>query len=449
MLDNYRIPRNTIMPITPIHASSEQGKALVRKLEDRFQLAANDCRQKVEEIIDAVKINGDQALISYTNQFDAPTLTVDQLKVSAQEFQAAAAEVSAEFQATLDKAISRIRTFHEHEKEDSWVVTRPDGTITGRLVHAVDSAGLYVPGGVGGKTPLVSSVLMNGIPAAIAGVKRVVMLTPPGPDGRINPALLLAAQKVGVHEVYKSGSAWGIAALAFGTKTIAPVDVIVGPGNQYVTEAKKQVSGRVRIDMIAGPSEVLIIADESAKPSFIAADMLAQAEHDPMALAMLVTTSEALAHEVVNELNRLLPKLSRQEIATKSLQDRGVILLVKTLDQALELANDFAAEHLELMVTDPYQSMTRIRHAGAIFLGNHSPEATGDYLAGPNHVLPTMGTARFSSALGVETFLKKSSLISYSREALLADANDIQAIANLEGLSAHALSVAIRVKDLS
>jgi len=437
------------MPITPLHASSEQGKALIRKLNDRFQLANNDCRQKVEQIIAEIKTNGDQALIAYTNQFDAPGLTIDQLKVNAQEFETAKKEVSAEFQATLDKAIDRIRTFHEHEKEDSWVVTRPDGTITGRLVHPVDSAGLYVPGGMGGKTPLVSSVLMNGIPAAIAGVKRVVMLTPPGPDGRINPALLLAASKVGIHEVYKAGSAWGIAALAYGTKTIAPVDVIVGPGNQYVTEAKKQVSGRVRIDMIAGPSEVLIVADESAKASFVAADMLAQAEHDPMALAMLVTTSEALALEVVSELKRLLPQLSRQDIASKALQDRGVILVVESVDQALDLANDFAAEHLELMLVDPYQAMTRIRHAGAIFLGNHSPEATGDYIAGPNHVLPTMGTARFSSALGVETFLKKSSLISYSREAMLADADDILAMANLEGLSAHALSVAIRVKDLA
>lgn len=437
------------MPITPIHANSEQGKVLICRLRNRFQMAANDCRQKVEEIINAVRTNGDQAMIAYTNQFDAPTLRIDQLRVTEDEFQLAEEKVGAEFKATLDKAIERIRVFHEHEKEDSWVVTRPDGTIIGRLVHPVDSAGLYVPGGVGGKTPLVSSVLMNGIPAAIAGVKRVVMLTPPGKDSQVNPALLVAARKVGIHEVYKSGSAWGIAALAFGTQTIAPVDVIVGPGNQYVTEAKKQVSGRVRIDMIAGPSEVLIIADASAKPLFIAADMLAQAEHDPMALAMLVTTSETLAQEVLVALKQLLPQLSRQEVAAKSLADRGVILLVETVDQALDLANDFAAEHLELMVVNPYQAMTRIRHAGAIFLGNHSPEATGDYLAGPNHVLPTMGTARFSSALGVETFLKKSSLISYSREALLADADDIQAIANLEGLSAHALSVAIRLQESS
>jgi len=433
------------MIITPLQVASEQGKAAIRQLHDRFQMAGSDCRQKVEQIIAAVKADGDQALIAYTNQFDAPKLTIADLRVSEAEFKAAEAQVSPAFQATLDKAIGRIRTFHEHEREDSWMVTREDGTITGRLVHPVDSAGLYVPGGQGGKTPLVSSVLMNGIPAAIAGVKRMVMLTPPDQDGRVNPALLLAARKIGIHEVYKAGSAWGIAALAYGTTTIRPVDVIVGPGNQFVTEAKKQVAGRVRIDMIAGPSEVLIIADDSAKPAFIAADMLAQAEHDPMALAMLITTSADLAQAVVHELERLLPQLSRQEIAARSLKERGVILVAANETQALDLANDFAAEHLELMLADPYQAMTRIRHAGAIFLGNHSPEATGDYLAGPNHVLPTMGTARFSSSLGVETFLKKCSLISYSRQALLADADDIQAIANLEGLSAHALSVAIRV----
>jgi len=435
------------MPITPILAASEQGKATIQSLRDRFQMAGSACREAVDEIIASVRSNGDQALIDYSQRFDGSTLTAHQLKVSEAEFLAAEQEVSPAFQATLDKAIARIRSFHEHEKEDSWVVTRDDGTITGRLVHPVDSAGLYVPGGQGGKTPLVSSVLMNGIPAAIAGVKRVVMLTPPNREGSINPALLVAARKVGIHEVYKAGSAWGIAALAYGTKSIAPVEVIVGPGNQFVTEAKKQVSGRVRIDMIAGPSEVLIIADDSAKPAFIAADMLAQAEHDPMALAMLVTTSKRVAHAVTVEIDRLLPLLSRQDIATQSISQRGVILIADSVNAALDLANDFAAEHLELMLADPYHAMTRIRHAGAIFLGNHSPEATGDYLAGPNHVLPTMGTARFSSALGVETFLKKSSLISYSRASLLADADDIQSLANLEGLSAHALSVAIRVQD--
>ena len=434
------------MSIVPIRAASEAGLALVARLRDRFQSAGGDCCQQVAEIISQIKSRGDKALLGYINQFDAPNLTLDRLKVSEAEFKAAAAEVSPEFLATLDKASRRIRLFHEREREESWMLTRADGAITGRLALPVDSAGLYVPGGQGGQTPLVSSVLMNAIPAAIAGVGRMVMCTPPDGEGRVNPALLVAARQVGVHEVYKAGSAWAIAALAYGTESIRPVDVVVGPGNRFVTEAKRQVAGRVRIDMVAGPSEVLIVADGQADSTFIAADMLAQAEHDPLALAMLVTTSEAVAQAVVAELGRLLPRLSRAEIARRSLSDRGVILIAEHLDQALALANDLAAEHLELMLAEPYQAMTRIRHAGAIFLGGYSPESTGDYLAGPNHVLPTMGTARFSSALGVETFIKKSSLIAYSREALLADADDIQALANLEGLSAHALSVAVRVR---
>ncbi len=435
------------MSIVPIRAASEAGLALVARLRDRFQSAGGDYCQQVAEIISQIKSRGDKALLGYINQFDAPNLTLDRLKVSEAEFKAAAAEVSPEFLATLDKASRRIRLFHEREREDSWMLTREDGAITGRLTMPVDSAGLYVPGGQGGQTPLVSSVLMNAIPAAIAGVGRMVMCTPPNGEGRVNPALLVAARQVGVHEVYKAGSAWAIAALAYGTESIRPVDVVVGPGNRFVTEAKRQVAGRVRIDMIAGPSEVLIVADDQANPTFIAADMLAQAEHDPLALAMLVTTSETVAQAVVSELGRLLPLLSRAEIARRSLTDRGVILIAEHLDQAIALANDLAAEHLELMLAEPYQAMTRIRHAGAIFLGGYSPESTGDYLAGPNHVLPTMGTARFSSALGVETFIKKSSLIAYSREALLADADDIQALANLEGLSAHALSVAVRVRE--
>lgn len=435
------------MIVKPIQTSSEEGSNLINQLRDRYQTAGDERRQLVEEIIAAVKTRGDQALLEYTRKFDSPELTIENLKVSADEMARAEAQVSADFKQTIAKAIARIRAFHEHEKQDSWMVTREDGAITGRLVHPVDSAGLYVPGGQGGKTPLVSSVLMNGIPAAIAGVARMVMLTPPDKHGAVNPALLYAARQIGIQEVYKAGSAWGIAALAYGTESIAPVDVIVGPGNQFVTEAKKQVSGRVRIDMIAGPSEVLIVADESGNPSYIAADMLAQAEHDPMALAMLITTSASLAAQVNEQLATLLPRLSREEIARRSLNERGAILVAQDLEEAVQLANLLAAEHLELMVNDPFQWLTRIRHAGAIFLGDHAPEATGDYLAGPNHVLPTMGTARYSSSLGVETFLKKSSLISYSRQALLNDADDIRAIAELEGLSAHALSVAIRVED--
>jgi len=271
-------------------------------------------------------------------------------------------------------------------------------------------------------------------------------MTPPDKNGKVNPALLVAAQEIGITEIYKAGSAWAIAALAYGTKTIPAVDVIVGPGNQYVTEAKRQVAGRVRIDMIAGPSEVLIIADETGKPAYIAADMLAQAEHDPLAQAMCITTSKKLADQIVVELEKQLAKLSRSEIAKKSLSERGVILIAKDLDEAIDQANAIAAEHLELMVSEPFLWLTRVRHAGAIFLGRHTPESAGDYLAGPNHVLPTMGTARFSSALGVETFIKKSSLIAYSEEALQADSAHIQLLAKLEGLTAHANSVAIRTK---
>jgi len=353
--------------------------------------------------------------------------------------------VTDEFLGTLKKAMERIRSFHEREMEDSWLQTRDDGTIVGRLVRPVDSAGLYVPGGQGGSTPLVSSVMMNGVPAAIAGVKRRVMVTPPNGDSTVNPYLLVAAQETGISEIYKAGSAWAIAALAYGTETIPRVDVIVGPGNQYVAEAKRQVSGMVRIDMIAGPSEVLIIADESASPASAAADMLAQAEHDHLALPVLIALDSDFADNVLEELERQLPLLSREAVARASLVDRGIILIARDLEEAIEAANLIAIEHLELLIKDPWSQLPFIRHAGAIFLGHNTPEAAGDYIAGPNHVLPTMGTARFASALGVETFLKKSSLISYSAAGLQGDGADIQRLAMLEGLDGHAQSVKIRL----
>ncbi len=435
------------MIITPITTSSTKGQELLCRLCDRFQTADNKCMQTVSDILVKVRSQGDDALLKYTRQFDAPDLTVEQLRVSEQELDESHNQVNPDFIRTLDAAFERIHSFHKREKEESWTITRDDGIITGRLVHPVESAGLYVPGGQGGSTPLVSSVLMNSIPALIAGVKRQVMVTPPDRHGQINPALLVAAQKTGVTEIYKVGSAWAVAALAYGTKTIQPVDVIVGPGNQYVAEAKRQVSGRVRIDMIAGPSEVLIIADESANPAFIAADMLAQAEHDPQALAILVTTIPDIGEQVVKQLERQLESLSRNEIAGKALRDRGVILISKDISESISIANRIAAEHLELMLNEPDKWMDEIRNAGAIFLGNHSPEAAGDYIAGPNHVLPTMGTARFSSALGVETFVKKTSLISYTRQALIKDAEHILKLANMEGLTAHARSVSIRVDE--
>lgn len=436
-----------IMIITPLKTKSTAGKECLQKLLSRFQPAVNDCRDIVADIIQQVKERGDAAVLEYSRKFDSPDLEVETIKVSAKELKEAYKLVDDDFLETLAKAIERIQVFHEREMEDSWMQTRENGTIVGRMVRPVDAAGLYVPGGQGGSTPLVSSVLMNGIPAGIAGVKQRVMLTPPNKHGKVSPHLLVAAQEIGVVDVYKAGSAWGIAALAHGTETIPAVDVIVGPGNQFVTEAKSQVSHMLRIDMIAGPSEVLIVADESAKANHVAADMLAQAEHDPMALAVLVTTEEGLATEVLTELERQLTSLSRAEIARKSLTDRGVILIAESQEEAITIANDIAIEHLELMVTDPWGVLPKIRHAGAIFLGNHTPEAAGDYLAGPNHVLPTMGTARYSSALGVETFLKKSSIISYSKQALVEDGDHIRLLAGLEGLTAHAASVTERLQD--
>jgi len=432
------------MIIVPLQAASPQGEEAIQSLLARFQTGDQSCAHTVAEIIEAVRARGDEALLEYTRTFDAPDMQLAGLSASAAELQHAYDLVDDDFQQTLEIAIERIRTFHEREMEDSWMQTREDGTIVGRLVRPVDRCGLYVPGGRSGSTPLVSSVLMNGIPAAIAGVQQRVMVTPPGEDGAISPYLLVAAQEIGITEIYKTGSAWAIAALAYGTRTIPAVDVIVGPGNQWVTEAKHQVSGRVRIDMIAGPSEVLIVADATAEPAHVAADMLAQAEHDPQALALVVTTDDSLPAEIDAELERQLPGLAREEIARQALTSKGRIFVVDTLEEAIDLANQIAIEHLELVIDNPWQQVPFIRHAGAIFLGAHTPEAAGDYLAGPNHVLPTMGTARFASALGVETFLKKSSIISYSETGLAADAEHIKTLARLEGLTAHAASVSRR-----
>ena len=437
------------MIITPVVSKTDSGQQLIDKLLNRFLEVDTDCSRAVAEILAAVREKGDEALLEYTRNFDAPNFQISQLQVTREEFAGAYSQVDGAFRETLALAIERLQFFHEQEMEKSWTLTRDDGAITGRLVRPVGAAGLYVPGGQGGKTPLVSSVLMNGIPAGIAGVKKRVMVTPPNEKGEVHPALLVAASEIGIEDVFKVGSSWAIAAMAYGTRSIPKVDVIVGPGNQYVAEAKHQVAGIVGIDMFAGPSEVLIVADDSANPAYIAADMLAQAEHDPQALAMLVTTSTGIAKQAAFELEQQLQELSRQEIALTALKNRGVILIVADLHEAIELANKIAAEHLELMIEKPDTWLKSIQHAGAIFLGDYSPEAAGDYLAGPNHVLPTMGTARFSSALGVETFLKKSSIISYSRAALLEDGSHIMALANLEGLSAHARSVAVRMKKES
>ena len=433
------------MIIVPDHINSEKGRQGLQLLLSRFSSSDHSCREAVTAILDEVKAVGDEAVLAYTRKFDAPGLKREDFMISTAELKTAYTLVDDSFLTTLEIAIERIQGFHEREMEDSWFQTRENGTVVGRLVRPVDRAGLYVPGGKGGATPLVSSVLMNGIPAGIAGVAQRIMVTPPSQDGSINPHLLVAAQEIGITEIYKTGSAWAIGALAYGTATIPPVDVIVGPGNQYVAEAKRQVSGIVRIDMIAGPSEVLIVADDTADPVCIAADMLAQAEHDPQALAVVITTEPDHPDKILVELDRQLAELSREEIAREALATRGMIFVADSLEQAIECANDIAIEHLELMIKDPWAQLPRIRHAGAIFLGSHTPEAAGDYLAGPNHVLPTMGTARYASALGVETFLKKSSIISYSREALLEDADHIRLLAKLEGLTAHGASVTRRL----
>ncbi len=432
------------MIITPLDIKSSAGEQEISKLLNRFQSSDEAVITSVSKILADVRAGGDAAVLEYTKKYDAPEMKLP-LAVSSEELEQAYNLVDMSFLETLEAAIDRIQGFHEREMEDSWLQTRENGTIVGRLVRPVDLAGLYVPGGQGGSTPLVSSVLMNGIPAGIAGVAQRIMMTPPSEDGSISPHLLVAAQEIGITEIYRAGSAWAIAALAFGTQSIPAVDVIVGPGNQYVTEAKRQVSGMVRIDMIAGPSEVLIVADDTADPVHIAADMLAQAEHDPQALAVVITTASNHSARIVNELENQLTGLSREAIARQSLETRGQIFFAQTLEEAVDLANEIAIEHLELMIADPWSQVPQIRHAGAIFLGKHTPEAAGDYLAGPNHVLPTMGTARFASALGVETFLKKSSIISYSADALSEDADHIRALAHLEGLTAHAASVTCRL----
>ncbi len=400
----------------------------------------------VTRILADVKKNGDTALLKYTNRFDAPHLTIDNLKVSETEMKSAAKKVDRAFIGALNRAADQIESFHRQQRSYSRFQTDRPGVFLGQMVNPVDAAAVYVPGAQGGKTPLVSSVLMGGIPAKIAGVRHVAMSTPPTKNGEVDPHLLVAARKVGIDTVYKAGSAWAIAALAYGTETVKKVDVIVGPGNIYVTLAKKMVAGTVGIDMIAGPSEILIIADATANPEFIAADLLSQAEHDPLASAILLTDSEAIADRTVLAVERQLKELERKEIATKSLSRYGGVFIVPDLTTAIDLANQVAPEHLELLLDHPFELVGRIRNAGAVFMGHYTPEPVGDYIAGPNHVLPTAGTARFASALSVDHFIKKTSLIHYSAEAFRKEAGDIILLAGVEGLGAHANSIRVRRK---
>ncbi len=399
----------------------------------------------VQRILEAVRRKGDDALLKFSRQFDAPGMKRDQLRVGREEIAAAVRQVEPAFKRSLNRAVRQIASFHKRQRTNSWIDTPRPGTLLGQMVHPVDAAGVYVPGGQGGSTPLVSSVLMGAIPAKIAGVSEIIMATPPTRDGAVSPYLLAAAQEAGVTRVYKMGSAWAIGALAFGTATIPKVDVIVGPGNIYVTLAKKLVSGTVKIDMIAGPSEILVVADHTANPEHVAADLLSQAEHDPLASAMLVTDSGELADSVGQALQRQVSQLDRQDIAQRSLAAFGALLVVPDISVAIDLANRIAPEHLELIIAEPFARLGEIRHAGAIFVGPYTPEPVGDYLAGPNHVLPTAGTARFSSALSVDHFIKKTSVIHYDESAFRKEAGDIIRLAQTEGLGAHARSVKVRM----
>jgi histidinol dehydrogenase len=425
---------------------SAEAEARLSHIATRKMGADPTLEGQVSEILETVRRRGDSALVEYTRQFDAPDFTAGQLTVSQDEIDFAYEQVDADFRTILRAAISNIEAFLRNQLRASYFITKPDGTFLGQMVRPVASAGLYIPGGRGGETPLISSVLMNGIPARLASVADIALVTPPRRNGSINPFLLVAAKEVGVTRIHKVGSAWAIAALAYGTPSIARTDVIVGPGNVYVALAKKLVAGEVGIDLLAGPSEILVIADQGANPDYLAADLLSQAEHDAMASAILVTTESVLTDKTRQSLGRQLQQLPRNEIARQSLDDYGAFFLVANLDTAIELANRIAPEHLELQVRDPWACLGKITHAGAVFLGDYTPEAVGDYFAGPNHVLPTAGTARFASALGVENFLKRTSVIAYSRAAFEQDAAAILRLAELEGLEAHAASVRVRLK---
>jgi histidinol dehydrogenase len=414
-------------------------------IQGRVQSFNRKDQRAVACILEEVRKHGDTALINYANRFDSPCLNIETLQASVLEYEDAVSKVSPEFMQSLDKAASQIESFHRKQSSKSWIDTPRPGTLLGQIVNPVGTAGVYVPGGKAGNTPLVSTVLMCAIPARIAGVSTLVMVTPSTPDGTVNPHLLVAARRVGIDAVYKVGSAWAIAAMAYGTGTVPKCDVIVGPGNIYVTLAKKMVAGTVGIDMIAGPSEILIIADDSANPEYTAADLLSQAEHDPMASAILVTPSRNVANQVSEAVSRQMPDLTRQEIAEESLKNFGAVFVVKDIDSAFDLSNAIAPEHLELHLNSPLEYIERIRNAGAVFMGHYTPEPVGDYIAGPNHVLPTSGTARFSSALSVDHFIKKTSLIHYSEAAFRQEAPDIIRLAEIEGLGAHARSVRVRL----
>ncbi len=413
-------------------------------LEDLLKRSPNSYKQyeeRVSEIIEKVRSDRDSAVFSYTRQFDGAEINEENVRVSKEEIDEAYHIVDEKLIAVMKKSLKNIRTYHEKQKRYSWFDSRTDGVLLGQKVTALARAGVYVPGGT---AAYPSSVLMNVLPAKVAGVERIVMATPCNREGKVNPATLTAADLAGVDEIYKVGGAQAIAALAFGTESIPKVDKIVGPGNIYVALAKKAVFGHVSIDSIAGPSEILVLADDGANPRYVAADLLSQAEHDELASAILITTSQTLAEEVSREVENFTKDLSRKEIIEKSLENYGYILVAENLEEAIETVNEIASEHLEILTEDPFQVMMKIKNAGAIFLGEYASEPLGDYFAGPNHVLPTNGTAKFFSPLGVDDFIKKSSIISYSREALEPIYKDIVQFAESEQLTAHANSIKVR-----
>lgn len=416
-------------------------------LEDLLKRSPNqygEYEDSVKEILAQVKARGDAAVFELTEKFDGSKISVENLVVTEAEIEEAYAQVDEELLGIVRKSLKNIESYHEKQMQHSWFDSKPDGTILGQKITPLSRVGVYVPGG---KAAYPSSVLMNIMPAKVAGVDEIIMTTPPGKDGKVNPTTLVAAKEAGVDVIYKVGGAQAIGALAYGTESIPKVDKIVGPGNIYVALAKKAVFGYVGIDSIAGPSEILVIADETANPRYVAADLLSQAEHDQLASSILVTTSEKLAKQVSEEVDAFVAELSRKEIIQKSLDNYGHILIGETMEDVIDIANEIASEHLEIMTANPYDVMTRIRNAGAIFIGEYSSEPLGDYFAGPNHVLPTNGTAKFFSPLSVDDFIKKSSIIAYSEEALAKVHKDIEKFAEAEQLTAHANSIKVRFED--
>lgn len=424
-----------------VQLDKETKKNILSDLLKRDPNQYGEYEATVKEIVENVRHNGDEALKEYTLQFDHTELDTRKMLVSDDEIAEAESLVDPELKQVMQKSLENIRNYHKKQLRTSWFDAQPNGTILGQKVTPLTRVGVYVPGG---KAAYPSTVLMNIVPASVAGVPEIVMVTPPGKDGKVNPVTLTAAKMAGATKIYKVGGAQAIAALAFGTATVPKVDKIVGPGNIFVALAKKCVYGYVSIDSIAGPSEILVIADETANPRHIAADLLSQAEHDELASAILITTSKKLADEVNQYIEKMVPNLSRRAILEKSLENYGYILLAESLDEAIDVANEIASEHLEIVTANPFEVMTKIKNAGAIFLDSYSSEPLGDYFAGPNHVLPTNGTAKFFSPLSVDDYVKKSSIIYYSKEALEAVHEDIEKFAKAEGLTAHANSIHVR-----